>query len=58
MQLNLSNVERELLRQGLMDLYVNSSNFDNIEKEIFIELYYRIKDYEEKQGLYFCDDTK
>ncbi|MED4883129.1 hypothetical protein [Bacillus smithii] len=38
----ISEIERDLLRQGLLDLYVNSDNFDDIEKEIFINLYHRI----------------
>jgi hypothetical protein len=51
MNLFLSNIERELLRQGLLDLYVNSNNFSNVEKEIFINLYNRIKKYEKEQKM-------
>ncbi|MFC8686006.1 hypothetical protein [Brevibacillus porteri] len=43
MEMVLSDLEKELLGTGLMDLIVNSTSFNNIEKEIYEDLYHRIK---------------
>lgn len=52
MNLTLTNIERELLRQSLMDTMVNSNNFREVEKDVLEEIYHRIKDYEDENKIY------
>ena len=47
MNLQLTELERTLLRACLLDTVVNSSNFSTIEKEYLDDIYHRIHEYEE-----------
>lgn len=51
MKLILTDMERELLRQSLLDVFCNSDNFVEVEKDVLIMLYHRIKDYEKENGI-------
>lgn len=53
--ISLSDVERDLLKQGLMDLYVNSESFNDTEKEIFLSLYHRIGIYNDLKNTKFIE---
>ncbi len=51
MKLELSDIERSLLRQSLMDTIVNSNNFASVEKDYLNEIYHRIREYEEENEI-------
>lgn len=51
MKLLLSYVERPLLEQSLLDVIINSDNFDTIEKNVLEDIYKRIRNYEGKTQL-------
>lgn len=46
MELILSDSEREMVRQSLLDTIVNSPNFNSTDKECMEDVYHRIVDFE------------